>query len=70
MKELNLKKLGKNIAKARKESGLTQRELADVVGVSDRVCGFIEQGIKKPGLETAYRIANTLDTTIDELIGR
>ena len=41
---LSLEEIGHRIASARKERGLSQRELADLVGVSPQTACFMEQG--------------------------
>lgn len=58
------KVLGKKIQRKRKESGLTQEELADKVGVSRAYMGYIEQGRNTPSLEVVEKIARALRTSI------
>ena len=70
MKELSFTKLGKNITAARKSVGISQQNLSISCGLNEQIVGQIERGLKKPSLETAYRIATILGTTVDALIGR
>ena len=61
------KMLGKNIKTRRKELGLTQQELADILDMSLNFIGKIEVAFSKPSLDTLIEIANALDTTVSEL---
>lgn len=51
--------------RARKD--LTQEALANLVGVRRETIVFLEKGKYNPSLKLAYKIARTLDTTVDEL---
>lgn len=42
---MNQEKIGKFIAKCRKEKNMTQQELSEKLGVSDRTIGNWENGI-------------------------
>ena len=59
---------GARIEAARKKKGLTQEELAERVSVSQSMINHIENGNKKPSLETAVALANELGVTLDSLI--
>jgi transcriptional regulator with XRE-family HTH domain len=52
--------LGENVQKLRKERGLSQEELASLVGIDRVAIGYIEQGIRSPKLETTFSIAKAL----------
>jgi len=52
---------------ARAERELTQTELADAVGVSRQTISSIETGQYCPSALLAFRLAEILDTRIDEL---
>lgn len=68
MKEQDLQKcLGKQIARFRKESGLTQEQLGDRVGVNWKTVGKIERGESFTSLSTLYRISSALGHSLDEL---
>lgn len=54
----------------RKERRLTMKELGKAVGVSESTISLYETGKHEPDLETMKRIADVLEVTIDELIGR
>lgn len=49
------------------EKGLTQKELAEKVGISERNYQDIEYSKRRPNVNTAILIAQTLDTTVEEL---
>lgn len=55
------------IKEFRARHDLTQEALASLVGVRRETIVFLERGKYNPSLKLAYRIARTLDTTIDEL---
>lgn len=65
---LNYIKLGRNIQKYRQEKNLTQAQLAEIISVSNVFISHIETASTKPSLETLVNIANTLGTTVDELL--
>jgi putative transcriptional regulator len=52
---------------ARKEAGLTQQGLADMVGIDRGFLSNIERGNYSPSLQVAYSIARALNTTIESL---
>ena len=66
---MNYTLLGRNIAAKRTKNGLTQEQLAEKINVSTVFISQIETAVRKPSLETIYKISLTLNTTIDTLIG-
>ena len=61
----------KNLVKLRKEKGWSQEKLAVESGISYNTIIKIERGgIKNPKIETVIKIADALDTSIDELVGK
>ena len=52
---------GELIREARKKKGLTQRELGELLGMSDVGVAQWEKGLRNPRLETRQRIAKALD---------
>lgn len=64
------KKIGRNIAKYRKEKGLSQEELANNVGISYSYIIQIEAPnvVKKMSLEVLFDIAEYLKIDVKELL--
>ena len=60
--------LGLQIAKFRKNRGLKQEELAEMVSLSTSYISAIERGVKNPTLENFIAIANVLKVSSDELL--
>lgn len=60
--------ISKNVAKYRKEAGMSIIDLAEAVNVTKQMISLIEQGRKVPGLLLAKDIAEALGCTIDDLI--
>ena len=56
------------LVEARRIAGLTQKAVANKVGISVVSYQRIEYG-QGPSLQTAFRIAEVLDTTVDQLWG-
>jgi len=52
---------------ARVEKGLSQQELADLVGATRQTIGLIEKGKYNPSLNLCIRISKTLGKTLDKL---
>lgn len=52
---------------ARAEKGISQKDLADKVGISRTKMNFIEMGYTLPTTEDAKKIANVLGKTIEYL---
>lgn len=59
---------GELIREARKKKGLTQRELGELLGMSDVGVAQWEKGLRNPRLETRQRIANALDIDVTALM--
>ncbi|MDD1743252.1 MAG: helix-turn-helix transcriptional regulator [Methanomassiliicoccales archaeon] len=55
------------IKELRARYGLTQDDLAKIVGVRRETILFVEKGEYNPSLNLAHAIAKALKTTIDEL---
>ena len=65
---MNQEKIGKFIASCRKKKNITQQELADKLGVSDRSIGNWENGRNMPDLSLFKPLCKELDITINDLI--
>ena len=60
---------GKQIAALRREKGLTQKELAERLSVTDKVVSKWETGKNYPDLALLQPLAETLGTTVSALLG-
>lgn len=56
-----------NLKQARKASGLTQAQLAQLTGVSRQTIIATEKGDYAPSVYLAIRISRTLNTTVEEI---
>ncbi len=65
---MNQEKIGKFIAKCRKEKKLTQSELAEKLGVTDKSIGNWENGRNMPDLSLFKPLCDILDITINDLL--
>lgn len=63
-------KIGKNIRAVRKSAGLSQEELAERVNISVTHMSHIETGNTKLSLQVFVDIADALDVSADEILGR
>lgn len=63
-------KIAENIRFFRKQTGLTQEELAARFGSRKTLISNYEIGRNTPDIETLWELADIFDITIDELVGR
>jgi transcriptional regulator with XRE-family HTH domain len=61
-------RFGKNVAAQRARSGLTQEELAERAGMHRTEVSLIENGGRRPRLETLLKLAGTLGTPPETLL--
>lgn len=62
--------IGERLAKIRKERGLTQKELADKLNMSQQVISNIERNASMPDINFLEGVADLYEISLDELIGR
>lgn len=62
-----MKELGVRLKEVRTEAGLTQAELADLVGVSRKTINTVENGVFVPSTVLALKLARALETTVEAL---
>ncbi len=60
---------GDRMALVRKQKKLSQGELGRLADVSGDIVGKYERNEMKPSIETARRLANALNVTLDYLVG-
>lgn len=58
----------KNVKNLREKKGYSQKELADLVGVSQSAIAQFELGSTLPNIKTAVRLAEILGTTCEQLV--
>ena len=66
--DMNNKTLGQFIAELRKEKGLTQRELSEMVGVSDKTISHWERDESSPDISILPELSAIFGITVDELL--
>ena len=59
---------GMRLKEMRLKKGLTQQQLADIVGVRDSMITMIERGTRQASAPLAGQLAEALDVTVDWLI--
>lgn len=60
--------IGNKLLSIRKRMGMTQAEVAEAAGLSDRTYADIERGSVNMRIETILRICNALHITPDEVL--
>ena len=55
------------VKELRAEHGMTQQQLADMVGVSSRTIISLEKGQYNPSIMLAYRMAKVFGVSVEEL---
>ena len=66
---MDMRKLvGKNVARVRREKGLTQEEVAERSGFSQQYLSSLERGQRNPTVITLYELAQALEVSHVELV--
>ena len=65
---MNQEKIGKFIASCRKQKNITQQELAEKLGVSDRTIGNWENGRNMPDLSLFKPLCKELDISLNDFL--
>lgn len=63
-------KINERIKMLRTSNGLTQKQLADAINVSEVSLQRFEYGSSRPSLDTLIALADLFDCSIDYLVGR
>ena len=63
-----MKNFGRNLYIALYDHKMTQKNLADKVGIPRELIGRYIKGERNPSFDTAIKIANVLGVTVDSLI--
>lgn len=67
-KSINYSEIGARIRRQRERIGLTQEQLGETCGLSCSFVGHIERGSRKLSVESLYKLASVLDTSVDYLL--
>lgn len=59
----------KNLRKARKDNGLSMKELGERIGAAESTISLYETGKRQPDNDTIIKLSKTLDCTTDYLLG-
>lgn len=62
-------KFNENLRTARECKGLTQKEVADAIGVAKSTYSLYESGNREPNVITIKKIADLLKVSADNLLG-
>ena len=60
--------LNTNLSLLRKKWGLTQGEMAEVIGLTQSAVGLYESGDREPSLKNLIKIAEYFSVSIDDLL--
>lgn len=60
--------ISENIKSARKNAGLTQKQLADAIGVYQKDISRWEKGERTPAAESIKELCQTLHVSADDLL--
>ena len=65
---MDLNKIGKIISEARKSKGMTQKDLASKLHISDKAISKWERGLGMPDISFLLPISQILDISLYELL--
>ena len=60
---------GEKLRALRQGSNLTQQQLGELIGVAKSVVSYYEQGDRCPSQDVLIKIASTVHTSTDDLLG-
>ena len=61
---------GQRLKQVRRENGLTQKQVAERIGATERGIRRYEAGDIKPGFDAINSLADTFNVSADYLLGR
>ena len=61
-------KTGRLIAKLRKEKGLTQKNMADTLGISNKTISKWESNLSSPDIQSCKAMADVFGISLEELL--
>ena len=62
-------KFNENLRIARERKGISQKDMAESIGVAKSTYSLYESGNREPGVPTIKKIADVLNVSADELLG-
>lgn len=65
---MDLQKVGKFIAKHRKNKNLTQDKLGDIIGVSGKTISKWERGVNAPDISVLNKLSEILEVNVSEIL--
>lgn len=65
---MNTEHIGVLIARLRKEKGMTQQELAEQLGITDKAVSKWERNLSCPDIAILPQVAEILGVTVDDLL--
>ena len=65
---MNKQTFGNMVATLRKQNGMTQLELAEKMGVTDKAVSKWERDLSFPDVNSIPKLAEIFDITVDELM--
>ena len=65
---MDTKRVGAFLKELRKENGMTQLQLAEIMGVTDKAVSKWERDLSVPDVNSIPKLAETFGVTVDELM--
>lgn len=62
-------KFNENLREAREKKKMSQKDVADIIGVAKSTYSLYESGNREPNVQTIKKISDALDVSADELLG-
>lgn len=62
--------IGNSIKEFRLSQNMTQKQFAQIAGVTHAAISYWENGVNIPNIRDCWRIADVFGVTIDEVVGR
>lgn len=69
MEKFDQIKIGKRLKDLRKESGLTQKELADKINLSQNMVSSLEKGVSAMSVKTLMQLCSVFKCSADYILG-
>lgn len=60
--------LGERLKKLREEKGLTQKQVADKLGLESAAISKYEKDLREPNIESLLKLSDLFEISLDELL--